>query len=298
MKNMKKLIAMLVLSSTALVGCGGPSEEELAERRLEMEHQQKMAEIQAQVDIARLQSSQSNDPEYSQAVEEYNQAGARAYQQSYESEMHQMYQQDTSGDLTTGLLGGAIVGYMASELLDNGWSRGYDSYGRETFYDRDHRSVSRSDYMNQSKTSNVSKSIPKKSLDSKLTRFKRKSQVLTEKAKRKAVAAKDKALTKAKPALQKAKEKSKVALQKSKELTKKGIQKASPVVKKGWDTTKSKAKDLKKKATPAVKKGWEKTKQKASQAKSKSKPLFQKAKSKASSSWKKTKSSFSSKRRK
>lgn len=222
-----------------LTGCGEPSEAELAQKRMQLEHEAKMAEIKAQLEIAKIQSGNYT---IEQAQAEYEQQGQQAYTQTYQNQMQQAYQQDSSGDLAVGLLGGAVMGYMASELLDNGWSSGYDSYGRTTYYDNNHRPVSMEKYNVQRSSHKVSRSIPKKDLSSKLKRFKRKASVLAEKAKRNAFIAKDKALAKAKPAFEKAKLKAKQS-----------YNKAKPVIVKAKDKAKTKAAPLIKKSKTKIK---------------------------------------------
>lgn len=262
---MKQLLIALLGCTVFLTGCGEDKltpEQELAKQRLEYEHIQKMAEIKA------LEKQNLIAQEY--VTQETQQA------QEFSATTPTYQEQDN--DLALGLLGGAVAGYMASELLDDGWSRGYDSYGRETYYDKDRRPVSRSSYLSHSKTRTVTKSMPKETLKTKLTKFKEKSKAVTKKG-----------IEKAKP-----------ALAKGKELTKKGIEKAKPIAKKTLDKSKALAKKGVEKSKPLVSKAKVKTTEmykkakpvlakKAKDTKKKSALLYKKTKSKTGSFLKKTK---------
>lgn len=83
----------------------------------------------------------------------------------------------TGSAVAVGLLGGAVAGYMASSLLDDGWSSGYDSRGNLSYRNSRNEIVSESAFQSHKKQHPVKRAISKANLKSKLAAFKAKAKL-------------------------------------------------------------------------------------------------------------------------
>lgn len=142
---MKKMF--LAVSVALLVtGCGSedltPQQLELTKLRMQQEHELRMA---------RTNNQQNSQVQYEQP------ASYSHEQQGYSEQPH--YSSQASGDVRgtddggSSILGtvaavgvGALAGYAASELLDNGHRTYTDSSGRVRYVDKSGREIKKSDY--------------------------------------------------------------------------------------------------------------------------------------------------------
>ncbi|MGL5014404.1 MAG: hypothetical protein ACRC6V_08980 [Bacteroidales bacterium] len=130
---MKKIL--LAMSVALLVtGCGDSQEQlELTKMRMQMDHELRMAKVSQGAQVAPQQH-----PVYSEPVE-------------YSHEQPDVVRNDSdSGSSVMGTVAavglGALAGYAASELLDNGHRSYTDSTGRVRYVDKSGREIKKSDY--------------------------------------------------------------------------------------------------------------------------------------------------------
>lgn len=130
---MKKIL--LAMSVALLVtGCGDSQEQlELTKMRMQMDHELRMAKVSQGAQVAPQQHTV-----YSEPVE-------------YSHEQPDVVRNDSDGGSsvmgTVAAVGlGALAGYAASELLDNGHRSYADSTGRVRYVDKSGREIKKSDY--------------------------------------------------------------------------------------------------------------------------------------------------------
>lgn len=133
---MKKIL--LAISVALLVtGCGdSPEQLELTKMRMQMDHELRMAKVSQGAQVA--QHTEYQPSSYSEPAE-YASAPVDGVRNG-----------DDGGSSVMGTVAavglGALAGYAASELLDNGHRSYTDSTGRVRYVDKSGREIKKSDY--------------------------------------------------------------------------------------------------------------------------------------------------------
>lgn len=225
--NKFKLPCLIAIFTLPLVlgGCGDEEptiDQQIALQKLENERVIELARIKAEQNVglaqAKSQTTVTSQPQviYSEPLQE------RTSLASYEQDVSSGYDGST---VAVGVLGGAIAGYYASELLDGGWSSGYDYEGNTVYRDSNNRVVDNAKYSQYKASHKVKKSENAKKRKKRLAKLIAKSKKKAKAAKAKAKVLGKKAVEKTKPVLKKTKDNlvaaSKNTAQKAKKAAKK-----------------------------------------------------------------------------
>lgn len=255
MKLCKRTLLLLIIPSF-LVGCGDPEptfEQQIKLKELETQKQIELARISADKQVGLANANAQNNTYSVQTP------SVTTGQVTTVTNPQPVYQDTTQipvpeegysgSSIALGVLGGAVAGYYASELLDGGWSTGYDSYGNTVYRDSNNRVVSADKYKKYKTTHKVTKSENAEKRKQRLAKLVAASKLKASAAKDKAKVLGSKAANKAKPMIGKAK----VA-------GKRVVSKAKPVFNKTKQKVVSGGKSLKDKAKPVFRKAVAKTK--------------------------------------
>lgn len=216
----KARLLALLLVPVALIGCG--EEEPTIDQQIRLQE----LENQRVIELARIKAEQNVG--LAQAKTTVTQPTV-VYSEPLPQQAPITYSEqnvDSGYDGSTvalGLLGGAVAGYYASELLDGGWSKGYDDYGNTIYRDNTNRVVSNNQYKKYKNTHKVQKAESLKKQKGRLAKLIKKSKLKAQKAGKKIKSAGSAAVKKAKPVLNKTKVAAKKGFNKAKT-------KAAPVV--------------------------------------------------------------------
>lgn len=164
MKLIKTTLAALI-TTVLLVGCEEKSPEEIA-----FEHQRELLRMQleSQEEIARLEVRKAEAENqvshtYIENEYEYEIDGFREeVEEPVPVQPSTVHSGDNMGydgsDVLLAAAGGAAAGYIAREVLDNGYRRVVDSSGNEHYYDSKDRKISRFKFQDYKR----SKHLPQK----------------------------------------------------------------------------------------------------------------------------------------
>jgi hypothetical protein len=190
---MNKLL-IAVLGSLVLVGCGEKSELEL-----KLEHERAMAQIEVQKIKAANQVSDTYNVEYEYEIDDRGYSEPIVYDETPRSSMDvstlhsqapsvPVEQGYSGGEMLAGVAAGALAGYAANEMLNNGMKTYTDNKGNTVYVDKNGKQISKEQY-NAYKKKN-----PKATkLREKVSNAKDKAKVLGTKAKDKVKAGYQKA---------------------------------------------------------------------------------------------------------
>lgn len=148
---MKKLM-LLLATAVALAGCGEKSELELR-----LEHERAMAQIEVQKIKAANQVSDTYNVEYEYEINDGGYSEPTVYDQVSQTSQRvstipsqastaPVEQGYSGGDVLLGAAAGALAGYAASEMLNNGMKTYTDTKGNTVYVDKNGKQVSKEQY--------------------------------------------------------------------------------------------------------------------------------------------------------
>lgn len=143
---------LLLATAVALAGCGDKSELEL-----KLEHERAMAQIEVQKIKAANQVSDTYNVEYEYEIDDRGYVEPEVYNSvpSPSTNISGLPSQISTvpvdqgfsgGDMALGVAAGALAGYAANEMLNNGMKTYTDTKGNTVYVDKNGKQVSKEQY--------------------------------------------------------------------------------------------------------------------------------------------------------